>query len=104
MKQWSDADFDKNMSEAKRPVLVDFFAPWCGPCQMMGPIFEKIAEEYGDKIDFVKVNVDENPITPSKFQVLAIPTLLVFNHQKIVAQKAGFIPKSELEKIIKEFV
>lgn len=93
---FTDANFQQEVIEAEGKVLVDFWAPWCGPCQMMGPVIDEIAAEYGDSIKVGKLNVDENPDTAAKYQIMSIPTLLVFENGKVVNQMVGFRQKADL--------
>ncbi len=91
----SDANFDQVINDEK-PVLVDFWAEWCGPCKMIGPVVEELAAEYEGKAVIAKLNVDENPNTTVKFGVRSIPTLLVFKGGKVVDKQVGAVPKSVL--------
>ena len=99
----TDQNFDQEVIKSDKPVLVDFWAPWCGPCQMMGPIIDELAEEMKDKMKIGKVNVDENSEISSKYEVMSIPALKVFKDGKIVKEFVGaqnkMILKGELEKI-----
>ena len=101
--EFTDQNFDQEVIKSDKPVLVDFWAPWCGPCQMMGPIIDELAEEMKDKMKIGKVNVDENSEISSKYEVMSIPALKVFKDGKIVKEFVGaqnkMILKGELEKI-----
>jgi len=96
-----DDDFEKEVLGSAKPVVVDFWAPWCGPCRAITPIIEELEVTYGDKIKFIKVNVDENPLTPSKYGIKAIPTLIFFKDGEIVDQITGMVAKAKLEETIK---
>ena len=97
-KDVTDADFEQEVLKAAKPVLVDFWAPWCGPCRMVAPIVEELADEYAGKVEFVKMNTDDNPNTAIKYGIRSIPTLLVFKGGEPVGQIIGFRPKSDLKK------
>ncbi len=99
-----DKTFDERVLKAKLPVMVDFWAPWCGPCRMVSPIVEELAEEYLGKMEFVKVNVDECALTANKYGVHSIPTLLIFKEGKPAEQVVGFRPKRDLKKSLDKVV
>ena len=94
----TDATFEETVKNSGTPILVDFWAPWCGPCRMVAPIVEELAEEYDGKVEFVKLNTDDNPNTAITYGIRSIPTLLVFKDGKPVGQIIGFRPKSDLKK------
>ena len=98
----TDESFQKEVLEAEQPTFVDFWAIWCGPCKMLGPIFEELSGEYSGKVKFAKVNVDENPKIPANYGVRGIPTLIMFKGGKVVDQVVGAVPKSQLENILKK--
>lgn len=100
----SDADFESYVHEAKVPVLVDFWAPWCQPCRMIAPILEEIAKEYGSRIQIAKVNVDENSEIPVKYGIRNIPSLLLFKNGQMEASKVGALNKSLLTTFIESYL
>lgn len=95
-KEINDQNFQKDVLEAKGTVLIDFWAPWCGPCRQLSPIVDELAKELEGKIQVFKCNVDENPETPSKYMVRGIPTLMIFKDGKLVDTKVGSVPKPAL--------
>ena len=100
IKDVGDATFDEEVLKSDIPVLVDFWAPWCGPCKAIGPLIEEVSAEYEGKIKFVKCNVDDNPLTPGNFSIRAIPTLMLFKGGELVEQIVGMVNKSKLEETL----
>ena len=96
----SDQDFEEKVIKSKKPVLVDFWAPWCRPCLMLAPVVKDLAAEYESRIDFAKLDVDQNQKTASQFQVMSIPTVIIFKDGKVASQMVGFKPKEELKKAL----
>lgn len=96
MKQVTDASFDADVLKAPGPVLVDFWAEWCGPCRQIAPALEDLSKDLADRITVAKINIDENPMTPSKYGVRGIPTLMLFKDGQVAATKIGALPKSKL--------
>lgn len=95
-----DDNFESEIINSDKPALVDFWAPWCGPCKAIGPVVEELAGTFGDKIKFTKCNVDDNPVTPGKYGIKAIPTLIFFKDGKISDQITGMVAKAKLEDAI----
>ena len=102
--QLTDDTFDKDVIQSSRPVLVDFWAPWCGPCRMLAPVVEEIAKEYTGKVKVGKINTDEHPNAASRFKISAIPTLLFFKEGKVVEQLVGVHSKAEIKKTLDSLV
>jgi thioredoxin 1 len=100
----TDVGFDTDVLKAQTPVLVDFWAEWCGPCRMIAPHLEDLQNELGDKIQVVKVNIDENPLTPTKYGVRGIPTLMIFKDGELAATRVGAMPKSKLVEWVHESI
>ncbi len=100
----NDEEFETNVLKAAGPVLVDFWAEWCGPCKMITPILEEVATEMGEEITIVKINIDDNPVTPSDLGVRGIPTLMIFKNGEVASTKVGALPKGQIIQWIKESV
>jgi thioredoxin 1 len=98
----NDSNFDAEVTNSAVPVLIDFWAPWCGPCRMVAPIVDELAKEMAGKVKFTKVNVDESPNTASRYGVMSIPTLLVIKGGQIVGQQVGAVPKPLLKSLIEK--
>jgi len=98
--QVTDANFENEVLKSTTPVLVDFWAAWCGPCKMLSPVVEGLAAEYGAKLKVVKMNVDENPSTPGKYGIMGIPTLILFKDGQLAGKSVGFKAAGELKSFI----
>jgi len=96
----NDADFDKEVLQSETPVLVDFWAAWCGPCRALAPVVDEIAKQYNGKLRVAKMDVDRNAVTPSKYGIRGIPALLLFKGGKVAEQIVGFVPKDTIDKSI----
>ena len=99
-----DKNFDAEVLQSGEPVLVDFWAPWCGPCRAIGPMVEELAGTFENEVKFAKCNVDDNPVTPGKYGIRAIPTLIFFKDGNVIDQITGMVAKSKLEVAIKNIL
>ena len=102
MRDVGDESFEREVLQADRPVLVDFWAPWCGPCHAITPVLQSLEDELGDRVEFVKVNVDENPVTASRYGVLSIPTVIVFQAGEAKDSVLGARPRPHYERLLGE--
>ena len=100
----TDATFDTEVLQSSKPVIVDYWAEWCGPCRQVAPVLEEIAREHGDKIDVVKLNIDENPAVSTRYKIMAIPTMSVFKDGEVVKQIVGAKPKAALLRELAEYL
>jgi thioredoxin 1 len=102
--QLSDDNFESEILKSDIPALVDFWAPWCGPCRVVSPIVEELAQQYAGQLKVGKMNVDENPVTPTKYGIRGIPTLIVFKNGEVLDQVVGAVPKGHIEEMIKKAI
>ena len=100
----SDASFQADVLNSKKPVVVDFWAEWCGPCRMIAPALEELASEMSNQITIAKINIDENPGVPQKFGVRGVPTLMIFSQGQVAATKVGALPKSKIKEWIEQSI
>ena len=100
----TDASFEQDVLKSTKPVVVDFWAEWCGPCRQIAPMLEELSTEFADRVEILKLNVDENPQTPSRYGVRGIPTLMVFKNGQVAATKIGAMPKTQLHQWVESIL
>ncbi|HCV21387.1 MAG TPA: thiol reductase thioredoxin [Gammaproteobacteria bacterium] len=98
----SDDSFKQEVLESEKPVLIDYWAEWCGPCKMIAPVLDELADEYADKVQVAKLNIDDNPATPPKYGIRGIPTLMLFKNGEVEATKVGAVSKTQLAAFLDE--
>lgn len=98
----TDESFDKDVLQSQTPVLVDFWAEWCGPCKLIGPVLEQISDELGEKVTIAKLNIEESPTTPSRYGVRGIPTMMLFKGGQMASMKVGALPKQKILEWLQE--
>ncbi|MFC1556828.1 thioredoxin [candidate division KSB1 bacterium] len=99
----NDTNFQEEVLESQKPVLVDFWAPWCAPCRMIAPVIEEIALEYADRVKVGKLNTDENQMTAAQYQIMGIPSLLVYKNGKVVDRIVGVVPKEHIVRVLETY-
>ena len=104
LQEVSDQDFEKTVLQAEIPVLVDFWAPWCGPCKAIGPMIDQLAKQYEDRIRVAKMNVDDNTATPARFGIKSVPTIMLFKDGRLFEQMAGMVTRPALEKAVQNLL
>lgn len=104
VKEINDASFESEVINSSKPVIVDFWASWCGPCKMLSPVIDEISDELSERAKFVKVNVDNNPIASSHYKIASIPTVMVFKEGKIVETMVGFRPKQAIKSALEKHI
>lgn len=104
IKEIMDSNFEAEVVSSDEAVLVDFWAPWCGPCKMLGPVLEDLEKDYNGKVKFVKINVDNNPVVSQKFRVSSIPTVMVFKNGSTVDTMVGFRPKAAVKELLDKHI
>jgi thioredoxin 1 len=100
----SDDSFEQEVLQSDKPVLIDYWAEWCGPCKMIAPVLVELADEYADKVQIAKLNIDDNPETPIKYSIRGIPTLLLFKNGEVEATKVGAVSKAQLAAFLDEYI
>jgi thioredoxin 1 len=98
----TDQSFQKDVLSSSKPTVVDFWAEWCAPCRAIAPLVEELSKQYGDRVNFVKLNIDDNPSIPTQFGIRGIPTLILFKNGEVVDQVVGAVPKPQLENLVKK--